>query len=155
MDQEKTGKFIASLRKEKNMTQQELADKLNVTDRAIGNWENGRRFPDISLMKELCNIFGITIDELIYGERINADKKQELLRSNAIGIYLTKKKIENLQVLTEILIVAGIFVTMTVSHFMADTTIQKIITWALGLFIWGFGLILRVGLSKIKMIYND
>ena len=53
MDQEKIGRFITKLRMEKNMTQQELADTLNVTDRAIGNWENGRRLPDISLMKEL------------------------------------------------------------------------------------------------------
>ena len=53
MDQEKIDKFIAELRKEKNMTQQELADKISVTDRAISNWENGRRLPDYSLLKEL------------------------------------------------------------------------------------------------------
>ncbi|MBR2788231.1 MAG: helix-turn-helix transcriptional regulator, partial [Erysipelotrichaceae bacterium] len=45
MDQEKMGRFIAQLRKEKNMTQQELADQLNVTDRAVSHWENGRRLP--------------------------------------------------------------------------------------------------------------
>ena len=54
MNQEKIGKFIAELRKENNMTQQELADKLMVTDRAVSNWENGRRLPDYSLLKELC-----------------------------------------------------------------------------------------------------
>jgi transcriptional regulator with XRE-family HTH domain len=62
MDQMIIGRFIEKLRKEKNLTQRELADKLNVTDRAISNWENGRRLPDISLMKELCNIFNISID---------------------------------------------------------------------------------------------
>ena len=49
VNQEKIGKFIANLRKEKNMTQQELANKISVTDRAISNWENGRRLPDYSL----------------------------------------------------------------------------------------------------------
>ena len=57
MNQEKIGKFIAKLRKEKNMTQQELANILNVTDRAVSHWENGRRLPDISLFKNICNIF--------------------------------------------------------------------------------------------------
>ena len=69
MNQEKIGKFIAELRKEKNMTQQDLATKLNVTDRAISNWENGRRLPDYSLIKNLCDELGITINELLSGEK--------------------------------------------------------------------------------------
>ena len=54
MDQEKIGKFILELRKEKGMTQQELATKIGITDRAISKWENGKGMPDISLMKPLC-----------------------------------------------------------------------------------------------------
>lgn len=50
MNQEKIGKFISKLRKENNMTQQELADKINVTDRAVSHWENGRSIPDLSLI---------------------------------------------------------------------------------------------------------
>ena len=60
MNQEIIGKFIAKCRKEKNMTQQELADKLGVTDRAVSHWENGRRLPDYSLVKE------ITKNRIIY-----------------------------------------------------------------------------------------
>ncbi len=71
MNQEKIGKFIAEIRKEKGMTQQELADKLNVTDRAIGNWENGRRMPDMVFYKPLCEILGISLNELLNGEKIN------------------------------------------------------------------------------------
>lgn len=70
MDQIKIGKFIAKLRKDKNMTQQELADKLSVTDRAISNWERGSRMPDISFFKPLCEIFDISVSELINGEEI-------------------------------------------------------------------------------------
>lgn len=58
MNQEKIGKFILKLRKEKNMTQKELANKIGVTDRAISKWENGRGLPDLSLMKPLCDELG-------------------------------------------------------------------------------------------------
>ena len=71
MNQEKIGKFIAEVRKKKNMTQQELADKLCVTDRAVSHWENGRRLPDYSLLKELCDILSISINELFAGEKIS------------------------------------------------------------------------------------
>ena len=71
MNQDKIGKFIQELRKEKKMTQQELADKLSVTDRAVSHWENGRRLPDISLFKPICEIFNISVNELISGERID------------------------------------------------------------------------------------
>ena len=54
MDQEKIGKFICKCRKKKNMTQQDLAERLGVSDRTIGNWENGRNMPDLSLFKTLC-----------------------------------------------------------------------------------------------------
>ncbi len=67
--QEKIGKFILKLRKEKNMTQQELASKLNVTDRAVSHWENGRSVPDVSLFKSICEIFDISVNELINGKR--------------------------------------------------------------------------------------
>ncbi|MCX4255214.1 MAG: helix-turn-helix transcriptional regulator [Bacilli bacterium] len=60
MNQEKIGKFILKLRKEKNMSQLDLADKIGVTDRAISKWENGKGLPDISLMQPLCKELNIT-----------------------------------------------------------------------------------------------
>ena len=69
MNQIRIGRFIAELRKEKNMTQLNLAEKLGVTDRAISKWENGRGLPDVALMKPLCEILGITVTELLNGER--------------------------------------------------------------------------------------
>ena len=71
MDLEKIGKFISKCRKNKNITQQELAEKLSVSDRTIGNWENGRNMPDLSLFKPLCEILDISINELLSGEKIN------------------------------------------------------------------------------------
>ena len=96
MDQEKIGKFIFNLRKEKNMTQQELADKLNVTDRAVSHWENGRSLPDVSLFKELCEIFSISVNELISGERFSKDdlviKSEENIINTINSNKLQKKK---------------------------------------------------------------
>lgn len=69
MNQEKIGKFISELRKEKNITQMELADKLNITDKAISKWENGRCMPDISFLEELSKIFNVSVNELLNGER--------------------------------------------------------------------------------------
>lgn len=60
MNQEKIGKFILKLRKEKNISQLDLADKIGVTDRAISKWENGKGLPDISLMQPLCKELNIT-----------------------------------------------------------------------------------------------
>lgn len=75
MDQKKIGEFISKCRKEKNLTQQELADILHVTDRAISNWETGRRMPDVSFYKPLCEVLDISINELLMGEKIEKEKQ--------------------------------------------------------------------------------
>ncbi len=85
MNQEKIGKFISELRKEKNMTQQELADKLGVTDRAISHWENGRRLPDYSLLPTLCEILSISINELFRGERISKEDYKKKADENLMS----------------------------------------------------------------------
>ncbi|MCM1569508.1 MAG: helix-turn-helix domain-containing protein [Roseburia sp.] len=70
MNQDEIGKFIASCRKEKGLTQMQLAEQLNITNRAVSKWETGKSIPDVSIMMELCDILGITINELLSGERI-------------------------------------------------------------------------------------
>ena len=78
MDQIKIGKFIAACRKEKSLTQAQLAEKLCVTDRAVSKWETGKGLPDASLMLALCEILGISVNELLRGEREMAeDEKQK------------------------------------------------------------------------------
>ena len=77
MNQEKIGRFIAELRKEKNLTQQELADKLNITDRAISHWENGRSMPDAGVILELCKILNINVNELLSAKKIKEENYNE------------------------------------------------------------------------------
>lgn len=94
MNQEKIGKFIAKCRKEKNLTQQELADRLNITDRAVSNWENGRRMPDVSFYKELCEILDISINDLLNGEKINKDKIVQKSEEAIISALESNKRIK-------------------------------------------------------------
>ncbi len=101
MDQEKIGNFIADLRKEKGLTQKELAHKLNVTDKAISKWETGRCMPDYSLMEPLCKILGISLNELLQGEKIKPDLLVSVTDKN---IKMTIKKIINLKNLVRSLI---------------------------------------------------
>lgn len=70
MNQEAIGKFIADCRKDKGLTQMQLAEKLNITNRAVSKWETGKSIPDVSIMLDLCGILGITVNELLSGERI-------------------------------------------------------------------------------------
>ena len=77
MDQIKVGKFIAECRKKKNLTQAQLAEKLNITDRAISKWETGKAMPDSDIMLDLCYILGINVNELLCGEMIDMEQKDE------------------------------------------------------------------------------
>ena len=77
MDQFKTGKFIAECRKQKKLTQMQLAEKLNITDKAISKWENGKAMPDSAIMLELCDILCISVNELLNGEKISMEKNNQ------------------------------------------------------------------------------
>jgi len=80
MDQIKIGNFIAQCRKKQKLTQSQLAEKLNITDRAVSKWETGRALPDSSIMLELCDILEITVNDLLSGEVVtmnNYDKMNE------------------------------------------------------------------------------
>ena len=79
MDQIKIGKFIAECRKKQNLTQAQLAEKLTITDRAISKWETGKAMPDSDIMLDLCDILGIKVNELLCGEMIEIEHKDEQL----------------------------------------------------------------------------
>ena len=77
MDQVKIGKFLKELRKEKGLTQEQLAEKLNVSNRSISRYETGNNMPDISLLIEIADIFEVSIPEIINGERKSEKMNQE------------------------------------------------------------------------------
>lgn len=98
MNQEKIGKFITTCRKEKNLTQEELAEKLNVSNKSVSRWENGKNMPDYSVLNDLCNILDININELLSGEK---DNKETIENLDMIlkEYYKMKKQKERLKVL--------------------------------------------------------
>ena len=110
MDQIKIGKFIAECRKKNNLTQIQLAEKLNITDRAISKWENGKGMPDSSIMLDLCNELKISVNELLSGEMIsmgNKNEKQEQLLLNMAKEVEQKNKI----IWTSMWVIMGVSMT--------------------------------------------
>lgn len=92
MNQIKIGKFIAECRRKKNLTQAQLAEKLNITDRAVSKWETGKSMPDSSIMLELSKILGITVNELLSGEEVDMESYEQKANENLIAL---KRKEEN------------------------------------------------------------
>ena len=144
MNQEKIGKFISSKRKEKKITQSELGEKLGVSDRTIGNWENGRNMPDLSLFKPLCEELGITINELLSGEEIK-DNYQEKFEENIVNTidYSNKKISKYSNIVGLILVIFGLFISISaIAIFPSESS-------------WGsiysvFGIVLFIiGISKL------
>jgi len=118
MDQLKIGKFIAECRKQKQLTQLQLADKLSITDKAISKWERGIAMPDTSIMLELCDILCISVNELLNGEMINMEnsneKNEQLLLDMAKELETKNKTIWSsmwaIMIVSMTALLAGIFI---------------------------------------------
>ena len=106
MDQIKIGKFIAECRKKNNLTQMQLAEKMNITDRAISKWENGKAMPDSSIMLDLCRELKISVNELLSGEMIEMKNYDENVEKNLLD--MVKQKEENDKKLLDMEILMGI-----------------------------------------------
>ena len=92
MEQQKIGKFIHDLRKEKEMTQKQLADCVGVSDKTISKWETGRGIPDTAIMGELCKVLGISINELLSGERLSVDSYSGKAEENMVNLLRDKEQ---------------------------------------------------------------
>ena len=130
MNQVEIGKFIAKCRKEKKLTQAQLAEKLNITDRAVSKWETGKSMPDSSIMLELCEILGITVNELLSGEKIDMESYEKKADENLITL---KKKDENnmtknfiISILFSATLLIGIMVCL-----ICNIAISGNLTWSL------------------------
>lgn len=104
MDQIKIGKFINQCRKEKKLTQTELAEKLNITDRAISKWENGICLPDSWTMLALCEILNITINDLFSGEKVDMNDYYKKAEQNLLAMQKLKEEADKRLLRTETII---------------------------------------------------
>ena len=143
MDQEKIGRFIASVRKEQNLTQEQLAEKLEITSKAVSKWECGKGLPDASIMMELCEILKITVNDLLSGEKIKQENYQKKLEENILDTidYSNKKVLEKNKVIYEMILFFGLGLV-----FMAFTIYPTDSSWGsihsiMGLLLSTFGFV--------------
>ena len=104
MNQIKIGKFIAAKRKEQNLTQAQLAEKLGITDRAVSKWETGKSLPDASIMLELCALLGITVNDLLCGEVVSMENYNEQMENSLIEMIKQKERADKRLLTMEIVI---------------------------------------------------
>lgn len=115
MDQEKIGKFIAKCRKDKKMTQLELADKLGCSDKSVSKWENGKCMPDLSLFNPLCEILDITVNDLMSGEKVDNKEYINTLEQNIVNMVSDLEKRKKVKIRIAIMLV---IVILLLSLFM-------------------------------------
>lgn len=147
MNQEKIGKFISLSRKNKRLTQEQLAEKMGVSINAVSKWERGLNLPDVSLMEKLCEVLDFTLNELFAGEKLTNEEMVRKSEKNIMSLMMTLKQLRIVEVFTQILI--GVGIALTISSFFILTNInQKVVFTIIGLFIWIIGLFFKVKIRK-------
>ena len=153
MDQIKIGKFIAECRKKNNLTQMQLAEKLNITDRAISKWGNGKGMPDSSIMLDLCNELKISVNELLSGEMIEMKDYNQIAEKNLLEMA-KKEEVQNKKMMFyEIVIGYMSSVTFLILLFTASFAVENIVARII-LFILAF-LVLIIGVSFALKIETE
>ena len=132
MDQIKIGKFISECRKKQILTQMQLAEKLNLTDRAVSKWETGKSMPDSSIMLELCEVLKITVNDLLSGEKVsmenNDQKKEQLLLDMAKELEMKNKTIWRTMWAIMIVSMTALFAGLAVAAFLIPEGVWQLVT---------------------------
>ena len=138
MDQIKIGKFISTRRKEVGLTQSQLAEKLNITDRAVSKWETGRTLPDSSIMLDLCNILKITVNDLLTGEIVTMENYDKEKENTLIEIVKEKQQADKMLLRLETVVgISCIIVMLTlcmIASFVQMEDWLRIVLIIIGLF---------------------
>ena len=158
MDQVKIGKFIAECRKKTNLTQMQLAEKLNITDRAISKWETGKSLPDSSIMLELCDILGISVNDLLCGEIVTMDNYNKELENNLLEIIKQKeqadKRLLSIEVFIGITAIIVLFALIFVAAFIQMETWLKISLIVFGFILFWAGCFYALRIEQVAGYYE-
>ena len=127
MDQMKIGRFIAERRKNNNLTQMQLAEKLNITDRAVSKWETGKSMPDASIMLSLCKELKISVNDLLNGELVDVENYNE--KSEQMLIELAKQKEQADRHLLSLEIVIGVLSIIVLLTFVFVAAFVNMADW--------------------------
>lgn len=143
MDQLKIGKFIAQQRKTVGLTQAQLAEQLNITDRAVSKWENGKALPDTSIMLALCYLLNITVNDLLSGEVVSMENYNKKLEDNLLEMTKQKQQADkhllSLEILIGIFSVIILFAAVFSASFLTMPDWLRICLIAVGFFICVIG----------------
>ena len=130
MDQIRVGKFIAESRKALGLTQRQLADALDISDKTVSKWECGKGLPEVSLMLPLCRILGISVNEMLSGERLNEVNYKERAEENMMD--LIKENAENkkrmaLSVICGVITVIAVCSLVTIASYLPLPVIARVL----------------------------
>ena len=168
MTSKECGNFISELRKEKKLTQKELAEKINVSDKAVSRWETGKGYPDVTSLVSLSEYFDVSVNELLAGKRLTAEDIKETADENLISVFeqvQKNKKQQHLQVavytsvlivvLLPVLIIIGkeLFVSMT-TQIQAENIIYAVVSTVVGIVLLIVGFLIRKGNVSILHSYH-
>ena len=158
MDQVKIGKFIADCRKKTNLTQMQLAEKLNITDRAISKWETGKSLPDSSIMLELCDILGISVNDLLCGEIVTMANYNKELENNLLEIIKQKeqadKRLLSIEVFIGITATIVLFALVFVAAFIQMETWLRVSLIAFGFILFLAGCFYALRIEQVAGYYE-
>ena len=113
MDKSIVGKFIAEQRRLHSLTQKQFAEKLDVTDKAVSRWETGKGYPDIETLEKISIVFGVTVNDILSGEILTPEKKEEKADENIIDAMKTTKKVKKKwQIIAVIMAIVTLFVSI-------------------------------------------
>ena len=158
MDQIKIGKFIAKCRKENSLTQMQLAEKLGITDRAISKWETGKSLPDSSIMLELCEMLGITVNDLLSGEVVTMSNYNEKLENNLISMIKEKEKADkqllSMEIFIGVLVSLILFSLVFVAAFVQMADWLRIVLIAVGFIVFAVGIAYAVRIEQTAGYYE-
>lgn len=158
MDQIKIGKFIQKRRKEKRLTQSELAEKLDVTDRAVSKWENGNCIPDASNIQELCKILNITINDLFSGCVVDMRNNEKKLEENLLEMIKIKEKRDKelliLEIFIGVIVSIIMFLCIMIASFVQMEDWIRIVLIVFGIIPFAIGISYAIRIEQIAGYYE-
>lgn len=158
MDQIKIGKFIQERRKEKRLTQSELAEKLDVTDRAVSKWENGNCIPDATNIQELCKILNITINDLFSGCVVDMRDNEKKLEENLLEMIKIKEKRDKelliLEIFIGVIVSIIMFLCIMITSFVQMKDWIRIVLIVFGIIPFAIGISYAIRIEQIAGYYE-
>lgn len=168
MDATKCGAFIAKLRSEREMTQKELSEALNVSDKAISRWETGKGYPDVSSLMALSEFFSVSVNELLSGKRIDIESLSTTADKNVLEVIrknerINKKQKKQVAIYTLLLIIAispvlfilgkSLFETF-ITEIKVENILTSVISFVIAVAILIVGLIIKGGNLSVLHSYH-